>query len=80
MSLPKRILVVDDEPNLRATLAATIELDGFEVIEARDAAEALAITAAQRFDLVLTDIRRSMRCAERARNRGRPVARVRFRP
>jgi DNA-binding NtrC family response regulator len=57
MSLPKRILVVDDEPNLRATLAATIELDGFEVIEARDAAEALAITAAQRFDLVLTDIR-----------------------
>lgn len=54
---PVRVLVVDDEASLLATLAANLELEGFEVFEAASAARALAVLAAERIDLVLTDIR-----------------------
>ena len=52
-----RVLVVDDEPGLRMTLAANLELDGFDVVEAENGAEALARAREQDFDVVLTDIR-----------------------
>jgi len=52
-----RVLVVDDEAGLRTTLAANLELDGFEVVEAEDGAQALARAREQDFDVVLTDIR-----------------------
>lgn len=51
------ILVVDDEASLRTTLAANLELDGFDVVEASDGVEALALARTRAFDLVLTDIR-----------------------
>lgn len=53
----KRILLVDDEPGLRTMLAANLELDGFEVIEADGAAAALELARTQHFDLMLSDIR-----------------------
>jgi two-component system phosphate regulon response regulator PhoB len=38
-----RILVVEDDPGLRAVYAETLELSGYEVRRAADGAEALAI-------------------------------------
>lgn len=52
-----RVLVVDDEPALRMTLAANLELSGFEAVAAASGEEALALATAQPFDLVVTDIR-----------------------
>lgn len=52
-----RILVVDDEHNLRMTIAANLELEGFEVVEAENGEAALALVKAQQFDLVLSDVR-----------------------
>lgn len=52
-----RILVVDDEHNLRMTIAANLELEGFEVVEAENGEAALALVKAQHFDLVLSDVR-----------------------
>jgi DNA-binding NtrC family response regulator len=52
-----RILVVDDEHNLRMTIAANLELEGFEVVEAENGEAALALVKSQHFDLVLSDVR-----------------------
>lgn len=55
--MSNRILVVDDEEGLRATLAANLELEGYEVAMADSGAGAVAQVAASRFDLVITDVR-----------------------
>lgn len=52
-----RILLVDDEESLRITLAANLELEGYEVVEAASGDEALRIAEREPFDLVLSDIR-----------------------
>lgn len=52
-----RILIVDDEGSLLVTLVANLELEGFDVVGAQDASEALRFVRDQHFDLVLTDIR-----------------------
>lgn len=52
-----RILVVDDEHNLRITIAANLELEGFEVVEAESGEAALGLVKEQHFDLVLSDVR-----------------------
>jgi DNA-binding NtrC family response regulator len=52
-----RILIVDDEPNIRTTLSRALDLEGFTVRSAQDAAEALAMQAAFLPDLVLLDLR-----------------------
>lgn len=53
----QRILLVDDEPNLRLSLATTLLAEGYQVIEARDGQEALEQLERHQFDLILTDIR-----------------------
>lgn len=50
------ILLVEDEHRLRLTLARSLKARQFEVIEAASAAEAIAMVAAGRFDLLLLDI------------------------
>ena len=55
--MSRRILVVDDEPNIRTTLARSLDLEGFEVSSAEDATAALAAVAEQKPDLVLLDLR-----------------------
>jgi DNA-binding response OmpR family regulator len=52
-----RVLVVDDEENVRVTTAAILEQEGYEVATASDGREALALAARGHFDLVLTDLR-----------------------
>jgi CheY-like chemotaxis protein len=51
----KRILLVDDEPSVRGAFRMMLEFDGHSVTEAKDGAEALALFAAGKFDLVATD-------------------------
>jgi DNA-binding NtrC family response regulator len=52
-----RLLVVDDEENVRVTTAAILEQEGYEVATASDGREALEMAAHKHFDLVLTDLR-----------------------
>ncbi len=55
---PARILVVEDQPDVRALLRAMLETDGHEVQEASGAAAALRIIQedASRVDLLVTDL------------------------
>ncbi|AUX39652.1 chemotaxis protein CheY [Sorangium cellulosum] len=53
----KRVLVIDDEEGMRATLAANLELEGYEAVEARDGAHALELARQQAFTLVISDVR-----------------------
>ena len=52
-----RILVVDDEEDLRAFCEAALAGAGHDVATAADGVEALDALARRRFDLVLTDLR-----------------------
>ena len=51
-----RILVVDDEPQIRRVLRATLTSRGYEVVDARSGEEALGALRESRFNLVLLDI------------------------
>jgi DNA-binding NtrC family response regulator len=51
------VLVVEDEVLIRMTLAAVLRDEGFDVIEACDADEALVVLATAPIDLLLTDVR-----------------------
>lgn len=51
-----RILVVDDEPQLRRALRATLSALGFVVADAESGEAALEDLRSQRFDLILLDI------------------------
>lgn len=51
-----RILVVDDEPQIRRVLRTTLSAQGYEVFDARSGEEALLAIREQRFDLILLDL------------------------
>ena len=51
-----RILVIDDEEDMRALVQQTLESDGHEVIPAPDGAQGLALQRKRPADLVITDI------------------------
>jgi two-component system KDP operon response regulator KdpE len=51
-----KILVVDDEPQIRRFLRAGLTTQGYELIEAVNGEEALARTAAEHPDLVILDL------------------------
>jgi DNA-binding response OmpR family regulator len=51
-----RILVVDDEPDIRALLVRYLEMEGYQVDEAADAKGAFEALAANPPDLVLLDV------------------------
>ncbi|RAY14953.1 DNA-binding response regulator [Actinomadura craniellae] len=53
---PPRILVVDDEPAVRNTLAGGLEYEGYQVVTAADGRQALAALAREAPDLVLLDV------------------------
>jgi two-component system, NtrC family, response regulator HydG len=52
-----RILVVDDEPNVRSPLRIMLSDAGHAVLDAPDARRACELIATKPFDLVLTDLR-----------------------
>ena len=51
-----RVLVVDDEPQLRRTLGRVLGARGIEVLSAPDGASALKLLRTQRIDVVLADV------------------------
>jgi CheY-like chemotaxis protein len=53
----KRILVVDDDDNLRELLATVLSQDGRVVDTARDGIEALELLQQNRYDLIISDLR-----------------------
>lgn len=55
--MPVKILVVDDDPDIRDILKLTLAEENYEVFEARDGEEALKAIAAKPPDLVLLDYR-----------------------
>lgn len=55
--MSKRLLVVDDEPNLLRAVAACLKAEGYEVITARSGREALLHLAESIPDLIVSDIR-----------------------
>lgn len=57
MPVSKRILVVDDEPNLLVAVAATLRAEGYEITTARNGKEAILRTAESIPDLIVSDIR-----------------------
>jgi DNA-binding response OmpR family regulator len=54
--MARTILVVDDEPILRETLAEALDADGFRVVTAADGREALTRLREERPDLVVLDL------------------------
>ncbi|HEY3218076.1 MAG TPA: response regulator [Candidatus Limnocylindria bacterium] len=52
----RRVLVVDDEPQVRATVSEALALEGYDVTEARDGAEALALLASAPPEAILLDL------------------------
>lgn len=55
--MTKRLLIVDDEPNLLRAVAGTLRAEGYEVQTARSGAEALARVLESIPDLIVSDIR-----------------------
>ena len=55
--MPRRVLLVDDDPSVLLTLKAVLELHGFDVQTAVSVTEAQRKLQAAAFDLVITDVR-----------------------
>jgi DNA-binding response OmpR family regulator len=51
-----RILIAEDDANIRQGLATTLESEGYAVTAASDGAQALRLFPQQKFDLVILDI------------------------
>lgn len=54
---PITVLIADDEPSVRLLVQATIESDGYRVLEATDGNEAWSLIQEYRPSLVLLDVR-----------------------
>ena len=54
--MTSRVLVVEDQEDLRAILRFTLEGAGYEVVEAMNGAEGVAKAETERPDLILMDI------------------------
>jgi two-component system, OmpR family, KDP operon response regulator KdpE len=52
----RTILVVDDEPQIRRVLRATLSSSGYDVIEAKDGREAIEMVIRERPALILMDV------------------------
>jgi DNA-binding response OmpR family regulator len=52
----KKILAVDDEPNILMSIEFILEMEGYEVHIARDGEEALEVAGRVRPDLILLDV------------------------
>ncbi|SEH00036.1 two-component system, OmpR family, response regulator [Nonomuraea solani] len=72
-----RLLVVDDEPNIRELFSASLRMAGFEVLTAADGKEALRVAEESTPDLVMLDVMLpdldGLAVAGRLRSRGRRV-------
>jgi DNA-binding response OmpR family regulator len=56
MAMPKKVLIVDDEPNILLSVEFLMQREGHEVITARDGQEAVELLAAAKPDLMILDV------------------------
>ena len=54
--MPKRILVVDDEPHIVRLVQVNLQREGYEVLTAYDGVEALEKVAGEKPDMVVLDV------------------------
>ncbi|MBL8473883.1 MAG: response regulator [Rhodocyclaceae bacterium] len=54
--MPKKVLIVDDEPNIVISIEFLMKREGFATVVAHDGEAALEKVAAERPDLVLLDV------------------------
>ncbi|RME89048.1 MAG: DNA-binding response regulator [Anaerolineae bacterium] len=54
--MPKRILIVDDEPRYLRLLEANLRTEGYDVVTAQDGLQAIEIFSSQPVDLILLDV------------------------
>ena len=54
--MPKKVLIVDDEPNILLSVEFLMQREGHEVITARDGQEAVELLAAAKPDLMILDV------------------------
>jgi DNA-binding response OmpR family regulator len=52
-----KILVAEDEPDIRELIKLALQFNGFEVVSASDGAEAVELASGDNFDLILLDVR-----------------------
>ncbi len=52
-----RILVAEDEPDIRNLIAITLQFNGFDVVTVQDGIEAIETAENGGFDLILLDVR-----------------------
>jgi two-component system, OmpR family, alkaline phosphatase synthesis response regulator PhoP len=52
----RRVLVVDDEPDVLLLCRVNLEFEGYDVVEASDGEQAMERLREQRFDVVLLDV------------------------
>ena len=56
MRIMIRILIIDDESQIRSMLKLMLERDGYEVVEAPDGMEGIRIHRQNPADLIITDL------------------------
>ena len=54
--MPKKILIVDDDPDMRAALTMILESQDYEIVTAQNGVEGLAALKAEMPDLMLLDL------------------------
>lgn len=52
----QKVLIIDDEPEVAASLGGNLNLAGFEVTEAHNGIEALGLMSVHRYDGIITDL------------------------
>jgi CheY-like chemotaxis protein len=55
-AMKAQLLLVDDDPSIRASLGKVLASEGYQVTFAADAAEAMNLFTTRRFDLLLLDL------------------------
>ena len=57
MSEGKKVLVAEDEPDIRGLIVFSLQYAGYEVIEALNGKEAIKLAESEQPDLILLDVR-----------------------
>ncbi|MDQ4005843.1 MAG: response regulator [Actinomycetota bacterium] len=52
----RKLLIADDEEGVRSLVRMTLNVDSYEILEARDGNEALEVARRERPDIVLLDV------------------------
>src|SRR5690606_6948922 len=54
--MAKKILLVEDDNNLREIYEARLQAEGYDIVSARDGEEALTVAMKERPDLIISDV------------------------